>query len=129
MCTKKPSSKLLLTKNTAEVLQWTFVVSLRPFQATTNNTNKHNFPQYLHRLEKVDVVHPDLIGHNVHSNFLQSKIIGLSHFLSVRGQLAFGLLDVVEIQFPQVDVEHLDQATLEKLLAKHPHKVDRLTRG
>ena len=70
---------------------------------------------HLHRLEEVDVIHPDLIWHDVHANFLQGKIICLRHFLSVWWQCPLGLFDVAQVQLPEINVQNFDQATLEKL--------------
>ena len=42
----------------------------------------HLLRQYLHRLQEVDVVHPNLVRHDVHSHFVQREIVCLGHLLS-----------------------------------------------
>ena len=62
----------------------------------------------LHRFEKGDVIIPDRVGIDVHADLLQGEIVRLSHFLSERRQFAFGITNIIQITFPQVDIQNFD---------------------
>ena len=71
--------------------------------------------EYLHRLEKGDVIIPDRVRIDVHADFFQSEIVCLSHLLPERGQLAFGITNIIQVTFPKVDIQNFDERSLEKL--------------
>ena len=68
------------------------------------------------RFEELDVVDPNLVGVDVHAHLIQREVVRLCHFFSIRGQRSFRLFHVVQIAFPQINVENFDEAALKQLL-------------
>ena len=73
-------------------------------------------PDSFDAFEKLDIIDPNLMGLDVHAHLVQREVVSLRHLLAIRRQGPFGLLHVIQIAFPQVDIQDFDETTLKEFL-------------